>query len=100
MGVHSLEKLGAKMGSNSFYYQRVRAERSSKSLGALNTLRQLMTRNLENMKCRSAFGTSIKTLSFGRICRILVQLPFDAQNYWDHLKDLKGVINDLEANRS
>ena len=38
MGAHSLEKLGAKMGANSFYYQRVRAERNSKNLGALNTL--------------------------------------------------------------
>ena len=38
MGVHSLEKLGAKMGANSFYYQRARAERNSKNLGALNTL--------------------------------------------------------------
>ena len=38
VGVHSLEKLGAKMGANSFYYQRVRAERNSKNLGALNTL--------------------------------------------------------------
>ena len=34
VGAHSLEKLGA----NSFYYQRVRAERNSKNLGALNTL--------------------------------------------------------------
>ena len=38
MGVHSLEKLGAKMGANSFYYQRVRAERNSENLGALNSL--------------------------------------------------------------
>ena len=38
VGVHSLEKLGAKMVANSFYYQRVRAERNSKNLGALNTL--------------------------------------------------------------
>ena len=38
MGVHSLEKSGAKMGANSFYYQRVRAERNSENLGALNSL--------------------------------------------------------------
>ena len=38
MGVHSLEKLGAKMGANSFNYQRVRAERNSENLGALNSL--------------------------------------------------------------
>ena len=38
MGVPSLEKLGAKMGANSFYYQRVRAERNSENLGALNSL--------------------------------------------------------------
>ena len=38
VGVHSLEKLGAKMGANSFYYQRVRAERNSENLGALNSL--------------------------------------------------------------
>ena len=44
MGAHSLEKLGAKMGANSFYYQRVRAERNSKNLGALNTLAYILVK--------------------------------------------------------
>ena len=38
MGVHSFEKLGAKMGAHSFFWQRVRAVRHTKNMGAINGL--------------------------------------------------------------
>ena len=38
MGVHSFEKLGAKMGAHSFFWQRVRAVRHTKNMGAINSL--------------------------------------------------------------
>ena len=38
MGVHSFDKLGAKMGVHSFFWQRVRAVRHTKNMGAINGL--------------------------------------------------------------
>ena len=38
MGVHSFDKLGAKMGVHSFFWQRVRAVRHTKNMGAINSL--------------------------------------------------------------
>ena len=38
MGVHSFEKLGAKMGAHSFFWQRVRVVRHTKNMGAINSL--------------------------------------------------------------
>ena len=41
MGVHSFDKLGAKMGVHSFFWQRVRAVRHTKNMGAINGLQML-----------------------------------------------------------
>ena len=42
MGVHSFDKLGAKMGVHSFFWQRVRAVRHTKNMGAINGLDHLL----------------------------------------------------------
>ena len=61
MGVHSFDKLGAKMGVHSFFWQRVRAVRHTKNMGAINglivcmyTKKELLQRkNLPFCKCSS-----------------------------------------------
>ena len=42
MGVHSFDKLGAKMGVHSFFWQRVRAVRHTKNMGAINGLEKIV----------------------------------------------------------
>ena len=48
MGVHSFEKLGAKMGAHSFFWQRVRVVRHTKNMGAINSLENFEIRYLAN----------------------------------------------------
>ena len=43
VGVHSFQEQGAQMRAHSFHFQRVRAERNSKNMGALNTLQMVST---------------------------------------------------------
>ena len=42
VGVHSFDKLGAKMGVHSFFWQRVRAVRHTKNMGAINGLQNIV----------------------------------------------------------
>ena len=70
MGVHSFDKLGAKMGVHSFFWQRVRAVRHTKNMGAINglkasTLKLEFERYIIELVCKLKFDHANSTsLSF------------------------------------